>query len=52
MSACKQFVIALVLSAVAQCTRDQCVHTTSQQSQAVDHRPTITHIHVQVAIYR
>ena len=39
ISACTQFVIALVFSAVAQCTRDRCVHAPSQRSRAVDHRP-------------
>ena len=34
--------IALVLSAVAQCTRDHCMHAPSQQSRAVDHRLMIT----------
>ena len=45
ISACAQFVIALVLSAVAQCTRDRCVHAPSQRSRAIDHRPTIAHTH-------
>ena len=38
--------IALVLSAVAQCTRDRCVHAPSQRSRAVDHRPIHDYIGV------
>ena len=42
ISACTQFVIAFVLSALAQCTRDRCVHAPSQRFRATNHWPTVT----------